>query len=111
MTNKRAVFLVCVIAGSATWGVSQSEFAIKESHPDSGGVSLKSAAGTMRVEFCGDRVVHVVASPSAEIPNPKVPVVVQPCRANDVQVKKDKDSFTLISPSLKVTVDAASGAI
>src|SRR4051794_26973348 len=56
----------------AAWA-SGPQFTIKESHKDSNGVTLKNAAGTMRIEACGDRIIHVVASPTAEIPAPKVP--------------------------------------
>jgi len=34
---------------AAAWA-SEAQFAIKESHKDSNGVTLKTAAGTMRIE-------------------------------------------------------------
>ena len=65
----------------------------------------------MRIEACGDRVVHVVASRTSEIPTPKVPVVTQPCQANNVQVHIGKTEAKLSTAVLTVTVDTASGAI
>ncbi|MGE5082423.1 MAG: TIM-barrel domain-containing protein, partial [Acidobacteriota bacterium] len=64
-----------------------------------------TTAGTMRIELCGDRVVHVVASPTAEIPSPKVPVVVQPCKAQNFQVASDKNKIKLSTEELTISVD------
>src|SRR5205809_6250135 len=85
---------ILLVAPAAAWASGQ-QFAIKESHKDSNGVTLKTSAGTMRIEACGDRIIHVVASPTGEIPAPKVPVVPQPCRADNVVVKIGKKDVTL----------------
>ena len=65
----------------------------------------------MRIEACGDRIIHVVASPTAEIPAPKVPVVTQPCRADNVVVKIGKKDVTLSTAGVTVSVNAATGAV
>ncbi|MBV9342743.1 MAG: DUF5110 domain-containing protein, partial [Acidobacteria bacterium] len=65
----------------------------------------------MRVELCGDRVVHVVVSPTSEIPSPKVPIVTQPCRANNLGIKADTKNLKLSSPEVAVSIDAATGAL
>lgn len=111
MSKKYGIVLLFVIASSAVWAANEPQFAIKESHRDSNGVTFRTAAGTMRVEACSDRVVHVVASPTSEIPGPKVPIVTQPCRANNVQVKVGKKEAKLSTASITVTVDIASGAV
>ena len=95
---------------AAAWA-SEPQFAIKESHKDSNGVTLKTAAGTMRIEACGDRIIHVVASPTAEIPAPKVPVVPQPCRADNVVVKIGKKDVKLSTAAVTVSVNATTGAV
>ena len=82
-------FLVLLVTTAPAWA-GEAQFAIKDSHKDSNGVTLKTAAGSMRIEACGDRIIHVVASPTGEIPAPKVPVVLQPCRADHVVVKIGK---------------------
>jgi alpha-D-xyloside xylohydrolase len=101
-------FLILISAASAA---SESQFAIKESHADSYGVTLQTVGGTLRIEMCDDRVAHVVASPTSEIPNPKVPIVTQPCRAKNVQVQVGKSGAKVSSSAIGVTVDAASGAV
>ena len=69
-------------------------------------VSLsRTAAGTMRIEACGDRVIHVVASPTSEIPSPKVPIVIQPCKAENIQVTSGKNEIKLSTDAITVTVD------
>ena len=65
----------------------------------------------MRVEVCGDSVVHVIASPTSEIPVPKVPIVTQPCRANGVQVKTGRTAITLSTAALTVSVNVRTAAL
>ncbi|HKM83780.1 MAG TPA: TIM-barrel domain-containing protein [Candidatus Acidoferrum sp.] len=111
MTNKYGIVLLFVVASSAAWGANEPKFAIKESHTDSNGVTLRTAAGTIRIEACGDRVIHVVASPTSEIPSPKVPIVTQLCRANNLQVKVGKKEAKLYTGAITVTVNATTGAV
>jgi alpha-D-xyloside xylohydrolase len=65
----------------------------------------------MRIEVCGERIIHVVASPTSEIPSSKVPVVTQPCRANNLQVKVGKKDFKLSTAAITVTIDVGTGAL
>ena len=99
------------MAVAIAWGASDPQFAVKSSHPDHGGITFETTAGAMRVEFCGDRAVHVVASRTAEIPAAKVPVVIQPCNAGNVQIRVGKTETLLSSPAITVLVNAATGAI
>lgn len=111
MINKCGFFVLSVIACSAAFGANEPQFAVKESKQDSGGITFRTASGTMRIELCGDRVAHVVASPNSEIPKPKVPVLMQPCRANALQTKVGKKEIKLSSATMTVVVNAASGAV
>jgi alpha-D-xyloside xylohydrolase len=111
MTKKCGIALLFVVASTAACAANEPKFAIKESHRDSSGVTFRTAAGTLRIEACGDRVIHVVASPNSEIPDAKVPIVTQPCRASNFQVKIGKSETKLSTASITVAVDAASGAL
>ena len=111
MTNKYGIALLFVVVAASARAVNDPQFAVKESHRDTNGVTFRTATGTMRIEACGDRVIHVVASPTSELPTPKVPIVTQPCRANNLQVKVGKKEAKLSTTSITVTVDAASGAV
>lgn len=111
MTNRCGVALLLLMAGSLTWAENHNDIAIGESHPDANGVTFQTASGKMRVEVCGDRVVHVIASQTLKIPVPKVPVVTQPCRANGLQFKTEKTVITLSTASLIVSVNRSSGAL
>ena len=110
MTHKRGIFLLFVIATVAS-AANEPQFAIRASHTDANGVTFQTAAGTMRIEACGDRVIHVVASPTSEIPSPKVPIVTQTCRANNLQVKVGKKETRLSTAAITVSVNAATGAV
>ncbi|HKW17973.1 MAG TPA: TIM-barrel domain-containing protein [Terriglobales bacterium] len=112
MINKMTVFFFfSLISTAAVSAAGESQFAIQQSHSDSNGITFQTTVGSMRVEMCGDRIVHVVAARTSEIPNPKVPVVTQPCRANDVQVHVGKTDAQLSTPALTITINAATGAI
>jgi len=110
MTHKRGIVLLFVIA-TAAWAANEPQFAIRASHIDSNGVTFQTAAGTMRIEACGDRVIHVVAFPTSEIPSPKVPIVTQTCRADNLQVKVGKKETKLSTAAITIFVNAATGAV
>ena len=111
MTKTYGIALLLILTASAAWAANDSQFSIKKSHRDANGVTFRTAAGTMRVEACGDRVIHVVAGPAAEIPSPKVPVVTQPCRADHLQVKIGKKEIKLSTSAITVVVNAMTGAL
>ena len=111
MTKKGGIALLVAIASVAASAANEPQFAIKESHRDSSGVTFRTAAGTLRIEACGDRVIHVVASPTSEIPGPKVPIVTQPCRAENVVIKIGKKDVKLSSAGITVSVNAMTGAV
>src|SRR6476660_10329918 len=113
MTNKTCglLFLLITTSASAAWPASSSQFAIKEFHKGANGITFRTAGGTMRVELCGDRVVHVVASPTSTVPSPKVPVVIQPCRASKLEIKADKSNVRISSAAITVAIDSATGAV
>ena len=110
LSNRCFVFLFILIS-SAAWAANQSQFSMKGFHRDSNSVTFTTTAGTMRIEVCRERVVHVVASPTSEIPNPKVPVVTQPCKADKIQVQSAKNEVKLSTAAIAVTVDRATGAV
>ena len=112
LSRKYAVtFFFVIVITPAAWAANQSQFAIKESHRDPNGVTFVTATGSMRMEVCGNRVIHVVASPTAEIPVPKVPVVTQPCKAENLQVESGKNQVKFSTEAITVTVDTATGAL
>src|SRR5439155_8160696 len=96
---------------SPEWSPAQPQFAAKQSQKDSNGVTLRTATGMMRVELCGDRVVHVVATTAAEMPTAKVPVVTGPCKADNVHINIAKQEARLSTAALAVAIDTATGAI
>src|SRR5579864_7226146 len=109
--SRSCFVLLFIILSSTAWAANQSRFAVKNFHRDSNGVTLTTTAGIMRIEVCGDRVIHVIASPTSEIPTPKVPVVIQPCKAQNIKVASDKNDVKLSTEAISVTVDTATGAL
>ncbi|HEV8369343.1 MAG TPA: TIM-barrel domain-containing protein [Pyrinomonadaceae bacterium] len=100
-----------IVGSSLAWATDQSRFAVKELRRDSKGVTFRTVNGTVRVEVCGDRVIHVVATPTSQIPEPRVPIVTQPCRASNFHAKAEKGEFKISTVSLTVKINAATGAV
>jgi alpha-D-xyloside xylohydrolase len=75
------------------------------------GVTLRTTGGTLRIEACGDRVIHVVASRTSEVPTPKVPIATRPCQADNVQIKVGKNDVRLSTAAVNVTVSTGTGAV
>jgi alpha-D-xyloside xylohydrolase len=110
MTKKCALVLL-LLSTSAAWCANEYRFAIKESHKDSNGVTFRTAAGIMRIEVCGNQVVHVVASQTSQLPSPKIPVVINPCKAERLQIISRKNDIKLQTDAINVSVDATTGAV
>ena len=75
-------------------------------------MTLTTTTGIMRIEVCGDRVIHVVASPTSEIPKPQGShryATMQGPRI--IQVASGKNQVKLSTDAITVTVDTATGAL
>ena len=100
-------FLIVVSAVATT----AAQFAVKQVQKDATGVTFRTAAGTMRIEICGDRVIHVIASSTSEIPTPKVHIVTEPCSNQEFRFEAGKKQANIRTRDLNVKVDTATGAI
>ena len=111
MMCKRCIYLVLVSASVTAWSADEPQFSVKQVSGDSSGVTFRTSDGTMRIEFCGDDVVHVVASRTADIPAAKIPVALHQCHANALQKDTGREAIQLSSSAITVRVNSASGAI
>jgi alpha-D-xyloside xylohydrolase len=109
--NWKHVVALFLGLSSAAWAAKQPQFSVKTFTRDVNGVTVVSLAGTMRIEVCGDRAIHVVASPTSEIPASKVPVAIQPCNAQNFQIVSVKKKIKLSTNALTVSVDTETGAL
>ena len=100
-----------LVGSSAIWAQAQPQFAVKESRRDKTGITFRTTAGVIRLEVCGDNVIHVVASRTSEIPNPKVPIVTQQCHPSNFQVSIGKKQVKLATAKLTVVVDVSTGSL
>src|ERR1043166_2994514 len=107
----RYVALCLILMCSAVRAENHPQFTIKESHRDGNGVTMRTSVGMMRIEVCDDRVIHVVASRTSEIPAPLVPVVTRQCQSGNAQVKIAKKEITVSTAAVAVNVNAVTGAL
>ncbi|MGD1062751.1 MAG: glycoside hydrolase family 31 protein [Terracidiphilus sp.] len=74
-------------------------------------VTIYSESGALRIEVCSDRMIHVVASPTREIPLPIVPVVTGQCNDSDFKVVSNKSTVVIHTAALQVSIDRETGAL
>jgi alpha-D-xyloside xylohydrolase len=75
------------------------------------GVTFRGSNGDVFVAVCSDRVVHVVASPTKEIPESNVPVAIHSCDGAQFQTTSDREHVFIRTASLTVEVDRKSLAV
>jgi alpha-D-xyloside xylohydrolase len=75
------------------------------------GVTLHTLSGALQVEVCSDNVIHVVASPTQEIPHPIVPVVIRPCNGARFRVASTRASVAITVGDLRVEIDRTTDAV
>lgn len=75
------------------------------------GVTFRNSNRTMLVAVCSDRVIHVLVSPTKEIPKSNVPSVVRPCGGTPFKLSSTAVDASIRTSVLKVVIDRASLAI
>ena len=75
------------------------------------GVALHSASGTLEVTVCSERVIHVVAGATDEIPKPVVPTVIRPCGGAPFTVSSDASTVSIKTSALTVEIDRATNSV
>jgi alpha-D-xyloside xylohydrolase len=77
----------------------------------SDGVSLDLPNGTLHVAVCSDQVIHVVASPTNEIPASIVPAVIRPCDGSHFTISRTADAVSIRTRALRVEISRPAGVI
>jgi len=92
--------------------------AVRASSPDSSefertsnGVTLRSSRGALHVAVCSERAIHVVASPTREIPNEIVPAVIRPCSGALFAVSSTASAVSIKTRALRVEIDRVTNAV
>jgi alpha-D-xyloside xylohydrolase len=75
------------------------------------GVTIHSSNGTLHVTVCSERVIHVVASPSAEIPKSIVPAVIHPCGVAIFTISSDAATVSIKTNAMRVEIDRATNSV
>lgn len=84
---------------------------VKSVHQDADGVTLHMQVGTMKVQVCTERVIHVVYSPADQVPAQLVDVVTRTWKPVPFEVQDLSDTIAIITRGLQVRVNRASGAV
>ena len=78
-------------------------------NPD--GVTLHSANGTLQVDVCSERVIHVEASPTDQFPKSIVPSVIHSCGGTPFTVSSNRSTVSIKTKALKVELDRTSDSV
>ena len=105
----------CLIFAFITSVVSFAEqdrsFPIASYVRDTQGVTLHSPSGAIRLDICSDRIIHVVASPTPEIPKSIVPVVITSWKPVKFDVRQDAAAIHIQTQAVHIDVARSSGAV
>jgi alpha-D-xyloside xylohydrolase len=72
------------------------------------GVTFHTSNGNMLIAVCSDRVIHVVVSPTKEIPESNVPSVTRPCSGTPFKLSSTPASVSVKTSSMNVEIDRSS---
>ena len=108
---KRVALAVAALAISGTTLSYCADGNIRSFERNANGATLYADGGVLRIAVCSDRIVHVVASPTREIPAAIVPAVIGACNDSQFTVKSDKAKISVRTAAIEVTVDRATGAV
>ena len=76
------------------------------------GVQLRMKVGTLRLQVCTPKIIHLLYAPTAEFTEHPNPVIIQTSwPASQWKIDESPAALTLLTDSLKIAVDRNSGAI
>ena len=75
------------------------------------GVTFHTSNGNMSIAVCSDRVIHVVVSPTKEIPESNVPSVTRPCSGTPFKLSSTPANVSVKTTSMNVEIDRSSLAV
>ena len=107
-TFLQALAFLLVAPPFATQASSFDSDAMKRT---SDGVTLHSSTGSLHVAVCSERVIHVTASATDEIPNSIVPAVIGPCGDTQFTVSPTATTVSIRTRALWVEIDRATSSI
>jgi alpha-D-xyloside xylohydrolase len=106
--NVLILLLVLYAAPIAVRASSQDSSGFERS---SDGITLQSPSGALHVAVCSERVIHVVASPTQEIPNTIVPAVIRPCSGAQFTVSSTAAAVFIKTSAVRVEIDRVTNAV
>ena len=105
------LLVLSVLISAHSFAEQNRSFPIESYVRDARGVTLRSPNGTIRVTVCSDRIIHVIASPTTEIPATKVPVVIGSWPPLPFDVKQDAATIHIQTQIMRVDITRSTGAV
>jgi alpha-D-xyloside xylohydrolase len=97
-----------LFAGAFAPGAS---FPVQSLESDASGVTFRSAQGAMRIDVCSDRIIHVVAGATPEVPGAIVPIAIRPCTGSQFSVNQAGPAIAIQTKALEVRVERSTGSV
>lgn len=109
---KLAAFVAYFVSTMLGAGAFAAPMPVQSATKDAKGVVFKLQGGSLRIEVCDDRTVHVVCSPTEAGPAQKIDFVVnKQWSPATFDLKEEAGRYVVSTAKVKVGVDRASGAV
>jgi len=107
----RVTLVATALVVSSTKSSFGASSKVQSFERNANGATFYSESGALRIAVCADRIVHVVASPTREIPSAIVPTVIGECKDGQFKIESNKSKISVRTAALEVSVDRATGAL
>ncbi len=104
--------MVCLLAcGWTTHAIKAAVLSVQSAQKDMTGVTIQLQTGLLRLEVCDDRTLHVICSPTSELPQIQELVVNRSWTAVPFEWIEQPDQFVLRTTRMGVQIDRATGVL
>jgi alpha-D-xyloside xylohydrolase len=114
MKPLRSMNITFVAAAMALLGPANSPCSpstVQSIERSANGVTLYSSSGTLHVAVCSERVIHIVASATKEIPKSVVSAVIRPCEGAQFTISSDPSTVSIKTSTLNLEIDRATNSV
>ena len=108
VSNLIIYIFICSLATALT---NAASLPVQSSQKDESGVTIELSSGTLRLEVCDERTIHVTCSPTDKVPDKKDIVVIRQWTPVPFEWREEPSQLILRSKNMGVKVNRATGGL
>ena len=108
VSNLIIYIFICSLATALT---NAASLPVQSSQKDESGVTIELSSGTLRLEVCDERTIHVTCSPTDKVPDKKDIVVIRQWTPVPFEWREEPSQLILSSKNMGVKVNRATGGL